>query len=69
MSVLNSKMIRVDLVGPLSGEKLENLGWSQGTHGWMLDDLEVITVEAPIFEFPRFINLVLLRAQLDSWTD
>ena len=58
MSVLNSKMIRVDLVGPLSGEKLENLGWSQGTHGWMLDDLEVITVEAPIFEFPRFINLV-----------
>ena len=58
MSVLNSKMIRVDLVGPLSGEKLENLGWPQSTHGWMLDDLEVITVEAPIFEFPRYINLV-----------
>ena len=51
-------MIRVDLVGPLAGELLENLGWSQVTHGWMLDDLEVITVEAPIFEFPRFINLV-----------
>ena len=35
MSVLNSKRIRVDLVGPLSSEKLENLGWPQSTHGWM----------------------------------
>ena len=24
----------------------------------MLDDFEVITVEAPILEFPRYINLV-----------
>ena len=64
MSVLNSMMIRVDLVGTLSGDKLENLGWSQGTNGWMLDDLEVITVEAPIFKFPRYINLVPIEGAI-----